>query len=1077
MKKKKIVIFALTALSATMLSTAIACSTDSQPDGHSHNWSIKSSADKHWYECSCGEKQGEASHSDANSDGKCDACQYVLEDNRTEYKVTFNIKGHGTAPEDQNVKEGNNANKPADPTDVNYNFKGWYSDEDCTAPYDFNSAVSGNVTLYAKWEVKIPEAPVLVTVTFDANGHGTAPASQEVEEGGTVTMPSDPTDDHYDFKGWYIDADCLTPFDFENDTVSTATTIYAKWEAKTFTVTFYDVENIGDMPEALSVKYGETATAPATAPTASGYNFLGWYSDIACTKEFDFENAVIEKDTTIYAQWEAVSEEGRVKVTFNLGEVAGIANAPRPQSIEENTTATAPATNPTATHYVFDGWYTDGTFATPFDFTQPVTADTTVYAHWVGKMYTVTFDLNGQSVTVNSQSVRYNETATRPANPSVSGLRFLGWYKEAECKNAYDFNSAISGNTTVYAKWSGPLGSIDNPIQISTAGENLSKNHESNVLYYTFANAGVRYSLSISGIMAPNCSFTTSLDGYKAVYGKDGVANFLNFNLVRGEEIIIKLDRSAVSKTADIGLKVTEVTDEALPASGWISGKFYSANRNYALEFSRDFGSGTNKYLKFNGSTCSYSYIGGSVDTATFTYRDSEYTLTQTMGGYHIDFKGVYGIPMSLDLSPVHAIADISEFSGVYASNSGYHGYTNILIYESGNGKYSNNYSKDSWAFDNEALYDEDLHRLMVTTDSGTMGISLITDAKGKVIGLNVFDPSDGYNEIIIYTRVGDAGKEIPEKLPLSDNLELAGATLGIVNEFGYQKWADNTSLVITDYDNDTNIYTVTKDDKTYTLEIEGTDAETVVKIYDEEHATLVDTLTKKVVVYPDLKLDGTNNAVSSGNSNVKNKIALFNVPSGGVYTFSANNQYPVYIYTNYIEDPNSYVYVDYNKAVEVTISEGATFGVSFVEYGASFSLNFTMKEKVIDPGVPDGTQNNPFKINGEGNVTLEKVDGNDYYVTFTATEAGTYHISAFFNYLGSTLYRVNFKVDGVQNGYVAASYYWGTVYTDGVEAGNDYYAENHATITVTAGQKVEIVLTTKGGNEASNVIVNVEKA
>ena len=73
-------------------------------------------------------------------------------------------------------------------------------------------------------------ATVEHTVTFDPNGHGTAPASVKVQDGGTITAPADPTEDGYTFKGWYTDPWCADDkaFDFGN-AITGNTTLYAKW--------------------------------------------------------------------------------------------------------------------------------------------------------------------------------------------------------------------------------------------------------------------------------------------------------------------------------------------------------------------------------------------------------------------------------------------------------------------------------------------------------------------------------------------------------------------------------------------------------------------------------------------------------------------------------------------------------------------------------------------------------------------------------------------------------------------------------------------------------------------------------
>lgn len=67
------------------------------------------------------------------------------------WTVTFNTNGGTPEPESQ-IRANLPATKPDDPTRSGYVFAGWYTDEACTAAYDFTQPVTDSVTLYAKWE-------------------------------------------------------------------------------------------------------------------------------------------------------------------------------------------------------------------------------------------------------------------------------------------------------------------------------------------------------------------------------------------------------------------------------------------------------------------------------------------------------------------------------------------------------------------------------------------------------------------------------------------------------------------------------------------------------------------------------------------------------------------------------------------------------------------------------------------------------------------------------------------------------------------------------------------------------------
>ena len=101
-----------------------------------------------------------------------------------------------------------------------------YNANKVPATYFSSDNGSYNVCYDSANEAQVAET---YTVTFDANGHGVAPANQDVASGGKITKPSDPTDQVYTFAGWYKEAECTNAWNFETDTVTAATTLYAKW--------------------------------------------------------------------------------------------------------------------------------------------------------------------------------------------------------------------------------------------------------------------------------------------------------------------------------------------------------------------------------------------------------------------------------------------------------------------------------------------------------------------------------------------------------------------------------------------------------------------------------------------------------------------------------------------------------------------------------------------------------------------------------------------------------------------------------------------------------------------------------
>ena len=67
------------------------------------------------------------------------------------YTVTFNTQG-GSRIAAKTVAKNTVVSQPADPTKEGYTFEGWYTDADCTKAFDFDTKITENVTLYAKWK-------------------------------------------------------------------------------------------------------------------------------------------------------------------------------------------------------------------------------------------------------------------------------------------------------------------------------------------------------------------------------------------------------------------------------------------------------------------------------------------------------------------------------------------------------------------------------------------------------------------------------------------------------------------------------------------------------------------------------------------------------------------------------------------------------------------------------------------------------------------------------------------------------------------------------------------------------------
>ena len=218
------------------------------------------------------------------------------------YTVTLNA-GDGTI-NSGNVTSytyGVGATLPTDVTRTGYTFKGWYDNENLTSSpvTAISNTETGNKEYWAKWEANA------YTVTLNTNG-GTINSGNVTEYtygvGATLPTAGDMTYTGHTFVGWY---------DNENLTGSPVTAIggtemgnkeyWAKWEANTYTVTFYPNGGSVNPVAATTDSSGKLSSLPT--PTRGGnYRFDGWYTEQTGGIKVTL-NQVYTADTTLYACW------------------------------------------------------------------------------------------------------------------------------------------------------------------------------------------------------------------------------------------------------------------------------------------------------------------------------------------------------------------------------------------------------------------------------------------------------------------------------------------------------------------------------------------------------------------------------------------------------------------------------------------------------------------------------------------------------------------------------------------------------------------------------------------------------
>ena len=271
-------------------------------------------------------------------------------------------------------------------------------------------------------------------------------AKQVLPSGTLATRPDAPAaTPGYTFGGWNK-ADG-TAWDYASDKVTDNITLYAKWAANTYTITFDTAGGSEIAP--ITQDYGTVITAPE-APTREGYTFIGWDKEIPTTMPAE--------NMTVTAQWEI----NQYTITFDTNGGSEIA----PITQDYGTAITAPD-DPTREGYTFIGWDTEIPTTMPAE-------NMIITAKWKVNQYTITFDSNGGSE-IAPITQDYGTAIAAPADPTREGYTFIGWDKAIP-------TTMPAENMTVTAQWK----DIEKPTGEIKISENSWKAFLNNITFGLF---------------------------------------------------------------------------------------------------------------------------------------------------------------------------------------------------------------------------------------------------------------------------------------------------------------------------------------------------------------------------------------------------------------------------------------------------------------------------------------------------------------------------------------------------------------------------------------------------------------
>ena len=396
--------------------------------------------------------------------------------------VSFN-SNEGTAVDSKTSEYNQAITAPAEPTKENFVFAGWYKDAECLDLWNFSNTLTEDITLYAKWNDK-PVYSVSGKVTDGEFGLGGITVT--LKQGNTIiATTTTATDGSYSFiteDGLYNivaekeenDNSTIKTVKIEvtesanvNDVVFVATDINSELEIKPDTPQII----VGGLDEEAQTVSSSNGNADVTVKmTVESTEDITGSDDATGQEQRQTEQKEIKKVSgNRYIQFIEINLTQSISgaESTKLEETSGLIEIIIPFEKGNKRNITVYRYHGSASEKLgagignanADGEYFEvkenhivvyakkfSTYAIGYDLPSSGGGGSSV------TRYTVKFDTNGGS-SVSSATVTKNAKVAEPKTPEKDGYTFGGWYTDKEFAEKYDFESKVTKNFTLYAKW------------------------------------------------------------------------------------------------------------------------------------------------------------------------------------------------------------------------------------------------------------------------------------------------------------------------------------------------------------------------------------------------------------------------------------------------------------------------------------------------------------------------------------------------------------------------------------------------------------------------------------------------
>ena len=340
--------------------------------------------------------------------------------------------------------------------------------------FNFNDATGQQTVLFTGLSKATCNTDVTVTyqssgytITYNTNGGSTIASTTGTKLPNPLPTP---TKTGYTFAGWFTNSN-LTTAAVAGATISSNTTLYAKWTANKYTVKFNGNGNTGGSMNDQSFTYGTAQNLTPNAFEKYGYNFAGWAKtsngSVAYTDGQSVSNLTSTNNATVnlYAKWTekaltnyrtTCTEPSTFTVTYNANDATSgsVPEDNTEYAKDAQVTVSGNTGNLAKTGYTFSGWNTkaDGTgttYAEGDKFT--ITENTTLYAQWTAKTatslswsaatYSATIDVDNTFPTLTKSPDDLSPIAYSSSNTGVATID----------ANTGDITLVAAGTTTIKA--------------------------------------------------------------------------------------------------------------------------------------------------------------------------------------------------------------------------------------------------------------------------------------------------------------------------------------------------------------------------------------------------------------------------------------------------------------------------------------------------------------------------------------------------------------------------------------------------------------------------------------------------